>query len=111
MEKILKLIILNQCLNKELSTSYYIDRICLKLGLIVQVGNLIEELNDDGYLTHQGLFQNEDSIYKSIRITDKGKFFYNKELKNTEFLIKEFPIEKEELVKKYLGLSNDSISN
>lgn len=32
----------------------------LKLGLIVLVANLIEESNDVGDLTHQGLVQNKD---------------------------------------------------
>ncbi len=101
---ILKLLILKLSSEKEISTSYYFDKVFLKLGIITQIGDLIDQLENNGLLTHKGLFVNEDSIYKSVSTTERGIKYFDEEIKKIKIPEVEFSQERQILLKKYLGL-------
>lgn len=102
MQKVIELIILRQCDKKPVSTSYYFDRIFLRLGIITQMGDLIEELTNSGYIEHDGVFEGQISLYKNVRTTDKGRSYYRQEIDTVQTRELDITPERRERLEQYL---------
>lgn len=97
-----QLVILKVCYENGISTIDYLEDIFLKLGIVTQIGDVIEELKDFDLLDHDGLFENETSGYKSLRITESGIQYFTTQIKYVEIEEDLFSKETEEKLMDFL---------
>jgi hypothetical protein len=58
---------------KIICSSYFIHNIFTSIGYFFSVSDIIEEMNKDEYLKHEGYFDGTSGLVKNITLTDKGE--------------------------------------
>lgn len=101
-DKICNLIILNVLSKTDVNTSYMFRNIFLNtLGIINDEHFLIKEMTEQGLITHEGVYENS-TFYKSLKITDNGKKYFDDNIDTIVIPNKEFSNEKLLRIKNYL---------
>ena len=95
------LIILYLSSLENINTSYRFRKIfSIHLGILIDESVIIE-LKSDGLI-------DKSPFYKSISCTEKGKKYYNDNIHKVKIIEDDFPGEKSDLVKIFLGLKRPS---
>lgn len=103
MGRVFELIILNVS-KKEVASSYFFNRLFLRLGFIVPISDIIDKLTKAELLSHQGNFENDESLFENLKTTEKGKDFFQAEISKIEIPAKDFDDDQLIILKRYLGL-------
>lgn len=102
------LIILYLSSLENINTSYRFRKIfSIHLGILIDESVIIENLIEKGMLKSDGLID-KSPFYKSISCTEKGKKYYNDNIHKVKIIEDDFPGEKSDLVKIFLGLKRPS---
>lgn len=104
-KEICKLIILRLSYKQPMSSSFGYRNIFLNsLGLIVNESFLVEELEHEKMVTHEGIFENSN-FYKNISTTEKGKKYFLENINKISIPTDDLSL-KIDKIKMYLGIDN-----
>lgn len=104
LDEICKLIILRIASLRKIHSSYEFERYFLYIGSIASASRLIDDLEEDKLVLHEGIFDKDPSFYKNTITTEKGLEFLNEKLKNISFSTKEFTERRIDFLKKIFAL-------
>ncbi|TWP28390.1 hypothetical protein ETU08_09100 [Apibacter muscae] len=105
MDKISKLIILRMASLKTIESSYQFNKIFMHIGSIASATRLLDELEQEKLISHEGIYDKDPSFYKKIKITEEGENYLQENLKNISFSNTEFNEHRIDLLNKIFGLS------
>ncbi|MDO4229763.1 MAG: hypothetical protein Q4C98_08110 [Capnocytophaga sp.] len=104
LREICKFIILNLSSKRLIDSSYTFRNIFTNsLGILIDESVIIQDLIENNLLKSEGIIDNSP-FYKFVSCTEKGKKYYDDNLHTVNILEDDFPKEKLDLVKIFLGL-------